>query len=230
MIKNLVELEGPVEVEVDGDVVVFDEANERAVINLVTPLVRESILRAYKNNPKWQGMCERELYNELRPSDTDDKMRLLFWKEYNRAQDRGKRMLMGNIYSPVMTHENFRLFLGSDKRVAWMLKPPEEYMISLEAALNRGKDTISKLMSMDLFDSKGKIKRVEASIFLKAYELLDNRVKGSVVQRIEQKTASVHVHKREQLPQGQGDELRKELDELRKKQVDIEVIDVKKTE
>lgn len=209
--------------KIQHDVVIFDATTERAVVNLVPNRVREAIESVVQDYPQYLEASEVNLYEILKPTELDDRLRLSFWKEYNRAQDNGIGMKMANVYSPIMSMENFyHKVLKNPDRVAWMIKPPEEYMISLEASLNHGKNNLDKIMKMNLFDEQGNLKKNEASIFLKAYELLDNRVKGAVIQRIEQKTASLHVHQKVD-----QEELRKELDELRDKQaaLDVGVVD-----
>lgn len=205
------------EVKVTHDIVMLDKNDERSLVNLVPPKVKEAILRVAEENPEYLELNERYLHKVLEPSDSDDKVRLSFWKEYNRAQDFEQNMKMVNVYGLLMSNENFFLLLRDNKRVAWMIKPPEEYMISLEASLNHGKDNLNKLMKMKLFDEQGNLKKTEANIFIKAYELLDNRVKGAVVQKIEQKTASLHVHQKV----GTTEEDAKLLEQLRKQQESI---------
>lgn len=212
---NLLTLHEPLpEVKITHDVVLLSQDDERALINLVSDSIREAILNIAQNHSEFLELSERRLQSILQPSDTDDKLRICFWREYNRAQDLGTGMKMSNIYSPVMSKENFLKLLENPRRVAWIIKPPEEYMVSLEASLNHGKENLNALMKMNLFDEKGNLKKAEASIFVKAYELLDNRVKGAVVQRIEQKTASLHVHKKET----SEDELKQRLEKLRLQQ------------
>ena len=176
--------------------------------------------------PYYLNKSEHELIRILKPADIDDKLRLLFWKEYERAQDAGTGMVMVNVYSKIMGRDNFYEVMKNPRRVAWLMSPPEDYMISLEAALDHGRRNMEKIMKMKLFDEKGKLKAAEAKIFLKAYELLDNRVRGAVVQRIEQKTASLHVHKGSD---GIGADALEELEKLRKKQDGVLEIEATET-
>lgn len=167
---------------VQHDVVIFDSSDERAVVNLVPNKIKEAIQKIVQDYPEYLEASEVNLYEMLKPTELDDRLRLSFWKEYNRAQDNNVGMKMAYVYSPIMSMENFyHVVLKNPSRVAWMIKPPEEYMLSLEASLNHGKNNLDKIMKMNLFDEDGNIKKAEASIFIKAYELLDNRVKGAVI-------------------------------------------------
>jgi hypothetical protein len=208
-------------VKVTHDVVLLDESDPRSLINLVSEKFRTKMRILAEKHPEYFSMSERQLYLTLKPSDTDDKFRLLFWKEYNRAQDNGTTMRMPNVYSPVMSREGYNSMIDNIHRIAWIIKPPEEYMISLEAALNKGRENIERIMTLNLFDKKGKFLKGEAQIFLKAYELLENRVKGAVVQRMEQKMASLHVHAKQPAITGEDIQLLEKLREQQESVVDV---------
>lgn len=202
----------------------FDE--ERSVVSLLPPRVRQLIALAQEKAPNYFNKTEMILWGMVRPSDTADGLRISFWKEYNRAQDLGKKMVMQNVFGPFMHHEIFyRDFLTSAGNVAWMLCIPTHYLMSLEAQLQHGKNSLGKIMRMPLFDKEGNLKTKEAQIFLKAYEMLDNRVRGAVVQRIESKSASININ---QTLSGDPDDLRKELEQRRTALGLIEVSDPNK--
>lgn len=212
------------EVEVSKDVSVVDQSDPRSVINLVSDRTRAAMLHVVRTYPHYLNKSEHELLKLLKPSEIDDKVRLLFWIEYNRAQDSNTKMVMSHTYSKVMSRDCFFDLLKVPRRVAWIMSPPEEYMISLEASLNHGRRNMDKIMRMSLFDEKGKLRTAEAKVFLKAFELLDNRVKGAVVQRIEQKTASLHLHQSDV-----GMDALKELEKLRQQQEGMLEIETAKT-
>lgn len=212
---NLVPLgESLPEVKVTHDIVLTNQDDERALINLVPEKVKEAILKVASEFPHYLEANERNLHKMLEPSDTDDKIRLSFWAEYNRAQDSNTSMRMVNVYGKIMSNECFFKLTNNPQRVAWMINPPEDYMISLEASLNHGKENLNKLLKMELFDNSGNLKKNEASIFIKAFELTQNRVKGAVIQKMEQKTASLHVHKKE----ASDEEIKERLESLRLQQ------------
>lgn len=183
----------------------------RNVINLVPPNVRMRILDAMEKAPNYFNKSEMELWNIVRPSDTADGIRIAFWHEYNRVQDAGKnQMIMHNVYGGFMHSPNFyKDFLPKAANIAWMLNIPTHYLMSLEAHLQHGKNTLGKIIRVNLFEKDGSLKIKEAQIFLKAYEMLDNRVKGSVVQRIESKSAHLNVTQRLD-----ADEIKKEIEAL----------------
>lgn len=208
------------EVEVDDEVSILDDANPRSIINLVPEKVRSAILDLHKNNPEMASFSEQQFLKEYVTSESMDNLRLSFWTEYNRAQDTGQLMKAKNIYSPVMCAEMFySKFIHNQKNVAWMLIPPANYMLSLKAYLEHGKKSLRKIMTANLIDDNGNLKVEDTKLFLKAYQLIDNRVHGSAIQRIEQKTATIHMSP----VTGDPKDLKRELEELRASQPVIEI-------
>lgn len=205
-------------VESDGtpnhELILFDESNPRSVINMVPPRVREEMLRILAMFPHYFTETETELYDILKPTDLDDRLRVAFWHEYDRAQDRGVKMQMKNVFSLFCSDMTFyKRILISAARFAWIINRPSDYAMSLEASLNHGKNTLDKIIKMSVLGADGKIDKVAANIFLKAYELLDNRVKGGPLQRIEQKTKTMHIKTTDTNP----DLVERELQELEAK-------------
>lgn len=179
------------------DVQLVGEDNPRAIVNIVPGELRDAIYELIKTHPQYLNLSEVQLNMEINPTELDDRLRLGFWNEYARAQDGHRQMKIKNICGMFCNREYFYYkVLTNPQRLAWILKQPEEYMTSLEASLNHGKNQIDKLMKMALFDDKKNLKIKEAKVFLQAYALLDARVKGAVLQRIEQKSATLHLHKK----------------------------------
>lgn len=198
------------------EVVLLNQEDPRAIINLVPRVVKDAIMKIATKYPDYLIGSEVQLYKKLTPSEQDDRLRVAFWHEYIAAQDAGRNMKISTVFSQVCTDSGFyEHVLPNPKRMAWILCKPEAYMMSLEASLNHGKNQIDRLMKMDLFDGEGNLKHKDAMVFLKAYEMLDNRVKGSVIQRVEARTQSVHVVKKEASNEA---ELKKQLEDLRRKQ------------
>lgn len=217
----------PKRVTVDmDDLDVWTQSNERALINIVPEKMKNLMLELSQKNPSWVGMGEAELREAAQPNDSMDALRLCFWAEYNRAQDEGKNMNIRNVYSPVMSMGTFyENYLTKPNCIAWMICPPQDYFRSLDSYLNQGKETMGKILKMKIFDAKGRIDVQKAKIFLQAYTLVENRVLGSITQRIQQNT---NLHVKAEIQSGQSDDaLTKEYEELKAKHASIP-IEVKK--
>lgn len=209
------------------EVVLLDETNPRSLVNIVPQTFKDAIINIAENFPHYLTETEVELQALVKPTELDDRMRVAFWHEYVRAQDAGQNIKLMNVFSPFCTDKHFYTKITTNPgKIAWLICKPSEYMMSLEASLNHGKNTLDKIMKMDVFTPDGNLKIKEAGVFLKAYELLDNRVRGAVIQRIEQKTHSLHMHTK--TPDMDGEALRDELEVLRKKQgaIDVHVTDI----
>ena len=164
---------------------IIDESNPRSIINLVPKKLKEAIKELYSKHPEYLEMNERDLRFLLKPDERTETVRLCFWEEYHRAQLKGTRMEIRNFIDPVMAPVVFYKYWTRDLgKVAWMLTPIASHMMSLKASLDRGRDTVGKILRMEIFDQYGNIKPKEAQIFLKVYELVENRVLGSVVNKI----------------------------------------------
>lgn len=207
-----------------NEVIIIDKNDPRAVINLVPSAFARSIEVVAEKYPHYLAESELELQVLLRPTDLDDRLRVAFWAEYERSQDNNRAMQMKNVYGPFISKQHFyATIMESPQRIAWIIKPPENHMLSSEASLHNGKNTMAKIMRMEVFDDAGNIDTKRASIFLKAYEMLENRVRGAVVQ----KNISAHMHSK--VPDENSEEARRELEELEQKRNAIEVIGVAQT-
>lgn len=204
--------------EVDStDISINDVENPRSLINLVPDKVRDAILNVLANHPDYVGLSEYDLRDKLRPDDTVSRIRIAFWHEYYRAQDQHKSMMMSRVYSGVTSYDTFYgRILSNPKNVAWLLMPPVKWTLAMEEALNRGMRNLTKLMEIRLVDELGNMIPKAAAVFLKAFELLNERVNGAVTQKIEQKNLTITRKLGDEGPPDM-ESLRAELDLLREK-------------
>jgi len=205
------------------DVVLYDETNSRSVLNLVPEAIKSAALQALALKPDLFELDEDVLRKKVAPSDSVLRIRMAFWNEYFRVQDHGlKEMSAAKIYAGIVHHKMFYGKILSDpKAVAWILCIPTNYMIAMEELLDRGMRNLSRIMGMAVVDELGQVDVKRASIFLKTYEMVQERVRGSVVQKVANANFTMP------LPNGEADDMRKQLEELRAKRealpVDIEV-------
>lgn len=167
------------------DIAVSDLDNPRSVINLVSPVVREAMKRVPE---EFLSLNDKELEN-LSPQKaftvTDRRLRTAFWIEYGRAQDSMSSMNMAGIYGGICSRPYFYTNIMQDKvRLAYLLTPPQDYKVAMEEALSYGVDKIREILEMPLYDQNtGRPDPKIADVILKAVALIDQRVKGAVVQR-----------------------------------------------
>lgn len=184
-----------------GPMDVFQRTNERSAINLVAPRIQAAFIDAQKQAPDLFEMDEGDLFKHLRsnglaPNATDNRLRLAFWLEYDKVQQQvQKSMQMTNVFGGVCSaHFFYAKYLAVPSRIAWLLCPPVHYLIKMEEALDFGIDRLRDILSKNPDDfkkdsDKNKFMELQTKIIL----MLDIRVKGAVVQRIEQKSMNLNI-------------------------------------
>lgn len=166
-----------------------------------------------------------ELSEELFADDTIPEMpyrlRIAFWDEYDRVIRYGEpMMLLDNVYNGICHLTRFRKEIGNPKYFAWLLKPPTGYTLLLKEMSQLALQRQLEVMRLPITDSKGRpnVKLIEAQH--KIFQHLDTRLKGAVVQKIEQKNLNVSIdgNTKSLAPARQLtlDEVNKELERLRK--------------
>jgi hypothetical protein len=177
----------------------YSEAS-RSLEQIAPTNLVERIHAAHKERPDLFGKLEKELARQLRsesrtPAPVDNRIRLKFWTEYDRAQSEGDRFRTVNVYGGLCPHELFyNYYLKDPCRVAWMLCMPTSYQVKMEEGLSFGLDELRDVLEephttqVDVKGPKGWVKKtvvntklIEAKI--KIVQMMDLRLKGGVVQK-----------------------------------------------
>jgi hypothetical protein len=164
---------------------------------------------------------------DLKPMDLEEKiqptvlMRRLkkrFWQEYQRALARNEESISPiAVYQDLCTRQYFYFSIVNNEEIfAWLLSPLTDFDLMTEEALEFSIERIrAELLTLPLYDAKGKFDNYAAGTLLAAAKFLDARVKGSPLQRIEQKNLTVNLHKNSGAVS--KDDLNKELEEIRQR-------------
>lgn len=222
--KEVVETPGPGISHMD----VWTRSDPRSVINLVPPAVGEAMLLAAKAKPDLFGVDERTLWNTLRlsnkcPSPTDNRLRLKFWDEYDRAQAELKNIIISNVTPGVCSREYFtQNYLASPEKVAWLLCPPASYVVKMEEALAFGIEQLRDILELPTTSPSGRVDTKLAELKAKIVAMMDIRVKGAITQKIEQKSMNINVQTSDKQVanralQGSMEDIEKRLRELKKR-------------
>lgn len=178
-------------------IVMFDEQNPRALVNIVPGEIKKSMNRVAMSRPELLEMDEVSLKKLLSPNATDSRIRISFWNEYQRAQDQGVLMKMPNVYAGLCSDQYFYgVYVKSVEKFGWILCPPASYAVSMTEALHFGVERLREILELPLLNDKGQTNKTNVEMIIKAVAMLDMRVKGAVVQKIESKTMNVHVSDR----------------------------------
>lgn len=166
-----------------------DESNPRSVVRLVPASLSTNIKDALFEHPEFFDKDERALWTALRlanaqPTPTDNRLRLKFWMEYDRAQGTSAdSMNMTNVYSGICSKEYFyKHYITKPQKLGWLMCPPTGYLIKAEEALEFGIEQLRDILDQPhVFGQKVDVKlgELKAKIVL----MLDTRVKGAPVQR-----------------------------------------------
>jgi hypothetical protein len=178
----------------------FSRTEPRALINLVPTAVAAAFVEAHQASPDLFGQDERDLFLELRrtkrlPSPTDNRMRIAFWMEYDRAQARGSDMNMEMVYGGICSRPFFyQYYLKAAYRIAWLMTPPVEYEKKLLEGLDFGLDLLRSYLEIDANPEGGKPNIKLMELQAKIVSMFDQRMKGGYTQRAETKSLNLQVN------------------------------------
>ena len=211
------------------EVILLDRAEPRSLLNILRNTdVAQAIEDLAYENPDYLDADERALKkvvnDALRKADRnpigplENRLRVGFWNEYNRAQDVRGKMDMTRVFAGVCTSQYFfHNVLRNKERLAWMLCPPVAYMNAMEEALLHGIEQIRDILDAPLYDKKGTLISKNAELLLRTVQWLDQRVKGAIIQKMDTRSLVLHGNMNDK-PQNSEpvsvDQLQKQIDEL----------------
>lgn len=173
----------------------FDETNERSLINLVPDRLKPLLKAVRQRYPRLLLQPEKTLRTTIGPDDRDEKLRLSFWNEFNQATAQGRRMVLNNIIRNVVYSEVWNNFYEKRlDKLAWIICPPKNYTLSMQHILNRGVDRLMEIMNLPILKKDGTADTKAISQVLKAFQLVDLRVKGAIIQRVQIQQQSLNFN------------------------------------
>lgn len=165
------------------DISIYDMDNEKSILRLVShskPLA-QAVLRA---DQVLMLMDEGLLRQKLQPSAIDNRLRLAFWTEVDNSISAKSQVVEQRIYAGIVTREVWeQKYLTNPKKMAWILTPVGNYESSMMEALETGVSQLRKILSAPLFDDAGKLDAKAAKLVVDVFKLLDERVRGTIVQK-----------------------------------------------
>lgn len=170
-------------------------------------------------------------YGYKRPG-ADERLRVSFWMEYERALNQGDRMIVGNIHNLVCDERSFyRVFLARSAPAIFLCSRPTEYQAHVRELLGHGLRQLRKILDMPVEDPKtGKLNMKMLELKTRITAMMDMRVHGAPTQKVQQLNLNVDAGKKEMAAMVSkvaktGDMLAirqrlKELEDLEKKAAD----------
>lgn len=174
------------------DIVFYEDGNPFCVVNLLPDKVKAYAMRV---SPRLLGMNTDELRATTQPNQMDEMLRLAFWDEFFIASDACRKMRMDAIYPKVCTREHFyRHIISNEHRLAFILRPPDEYMLKMRSLLELGLRKFEEILRLPINPQNPDTKLIATMI--QVVSLIDNRVRGAVPQRlhVEGKTMNVNMN------------------------------------
>lgn len=177
------------------EVLPFDPTDPDSLFHMVTEPVQEAM---QKINPAWFSWSEHTMIKRFEIDDRAMRIRISFWDEYFLAKDQGRPMMISRVWQGACSRRYWQdAILKSPKKLCFILTVPADYMMSMKALHYLGVARLSEIMKFPLTNKEGKPNLTTADRVMKAFELIDNRVKGLAVQRmqVEQKSVSYNITK-----------------------------------
>lgn len=190
--------------EANSELSIWDPENLSSVINMVPDEIKARLLDARVQDPELFEKDEQELFSFLRhrkatPTATDNRLRLKFWFEYDRAKESQGKLVVTNVISNVCSRELFYAhYLKRATKVAWLLCPPADYSHKISEALEFGLEQMRDILAQShtITDKDGNLIGIDhklASLKLQVFKVLDDRKNGMATQKIEKKSAHIHA-------------------------------------
>jgi hypothetical protein len=174
---------------------IYDPNNPDSLINIIPERVRPVLMRIKDKMPRVLFQTEGELRQYIHPDDRDERLRLAFWDEYNHATAHGKMMSLSAFLHGVAAWETWvTVYEPNDKKMMWMFCPPVSYQSAMRNILHRGTERLMEIMSLPILDDQGKPDSKVIVNILRAFQLVDMRVKGAVTQKLQIQQQSLNVH------------------------------------
>ena len=132
----------------------WNRCEPRSLVNLVPPVTAECFIRASVERTDLFGHDERTLLKLLKdekahPTPTDNRLRVSFWMEYERAQMNNTGMEMLSVFSGVCTKPYFyHTYLLCPHKVAWLVCQPSSYEKYADEAINFGLEQLRDVLEI----------------------------------------------------------------------------------
>jgi hypothetical protein len=170
---------------------IADYANKYSdSIYLVPPRIQRMML--WIAGEYWM-LDESLLLNKCCPTATVKMLRINFWNEYYAAVRENRMMEMINVYRSVCSSSVFYSQLSRREACIWVFRAMKDYTTFMEEQLHRGLQRIDEILSLPIAQN-GKINTSTANLILRTIQMVENRVKGAVVQKHEHKSLNVSVN------------------------------------
>jgi len=136
-----------------ADISYYDKSNPRSLVNIIA----NTKLKKHISNPALRQfllMDEWRLKFKVAQTPTLNRIRIAFWREFDRSQSRMKVMDIKRVLEGICSSEQFYKLTTNVKNLAWILKPPTSYLDSMEEALHFGIDRMREILEAPIVNKR----------------------------------------------------------------------------
>jgi len=164
------------------EIVFYEECNPKCVVNMLHPAVKKA---AMEIPVAILSYSLTQLRTKLEPTEMDEQLRLSFWDEYFLASDANRMIRLDAVYARICSREHFYAnIITNHERFAYVLSPPEEYMIKVRGLLELGLTKFAEILRLPLRTASGNVDSKLIGQIVTIVSILDNRVRGAVPQKL----------------------------------------------
>lgn len=129
---------------------------------------------------------EKDIESKAQPSPLVYRLRLAFWDEYERALSVRKKMRLNSVISHHCDKKHFyENILTNNMWMLFIITPPRKYELSMRHILEKSTQRLQRIMDIDPIDEDGRVDLKLAHLQYKIHAWVDNRVRGSVAQKLQ---------------------------------------------
>jgi hypothetical protein len=175
----------------------FALGDQQHFLNLLPRFIQDAVL---KLPVEYLELDERGLKQlvfgdpDAVPAQTHERLRISLWDEYDRAVRHREKMIdISRAIHGTCTMGFFvNKFIADPTNVAYIIQPPTDYTKSIKEMVQMGMTQLREVMAMPNVNKKGEpnTKLIEAKT--KIFQHLEMRLKGAIIQRIDQRNINVN--------------------------------------
>jgi hypothetical protein len=173
------------------------DGHENSVLSLLSgaPRICKFIRKLQDEHPEYLQHDEFWFKTNHRDLITlvTQRVRVSFWLEFESAIANNRKMKVGQIFGGVCGQNTFDNLMENPIRLAFILCAPADYVVMLREGHNAGLEKIREIFSARILDEEGYLNPKAADIVIKAFAILDARLKGAIVQRVDQRVLQANA-------------------------------------
>lgn len=201
----------------------LDLSSQQQFLNMLPAFMQEKValLPATMFDLSEQELADR-LFGDDVPSQVHQLLRQGFWDEYDRCQRHKLRTMdTYRIIHGVCSLGYFtNRFLGNNDNVAWLIVAPTDYLKQMKEILQMGSAQFREIVGMSNFNQDGSPNTKLMDVKFKIIQHIDMRVKGAIIQRIDQRNVNVNLDGNSEAGQMAAADIARPVGELSMSEVD----------